>query len=311
MKDNIHISVVTPAYKCSASIEELHRRLKNSLSEITGDFEIIFVDDCSPQDDWRTIEEICRRDPKVRGVKLSRNYGQHFAITAGLDRARGEWVVVMDCDLQDQPEEIIKLYAKAQEGWSIVVGRRASRKDSAYRRIASYVFGTIYSWLGDIKSDSSISNFSISSRRVIETVCRFRERNRSFPMFLAEVGFARTTIDIEHAPRHAGNSSYSFFKLSDFAVQSIVARSNKPLRLSIFFGMLLSIGSTTYATFLILRYFFSASSVPGWTSLAVLISFLGGLGFANLGIIGLYLGKVFDETKARPLYVVEEEIGPE
>lgn len=303
--DKVHLSIVTPAYKCAECIPEMHRRLTEALSKITPDYEIIFVNDGSPQNDWELIQGICERDPKVRGIKLSRNYGQHFAITAGLDHVRGEWIVVMDCDLQDQPEEIVKLYNKAMEGWHVVLARRHQRDDSLYRRFVSNAFAKVYNWLGDIVVDNSIANFSICSRDVIQSVCRFRERNRSFPMFLNEVGFPRTTVDVEHASRFAGKSSYTFAKLVDFAVQAIVARSNKPLRISIRFGFFLSVLSVLYGGWIILRYFLYGVGVEGWTTLAVLVSFLGGLGFANLGIVGLYLGKVFDEAKNRPLYLVE------
>jgi glycosyltransferase involved in cell wall biosynthesis len=302
------ISVVTPAYKCAGCIDELHRRLVATLDSLNVTYEIIFVDDCSPMNDWEVIRRLCERDSSVRGVKLSRNYGQHFAITAGIDRAMGDWVVVMDCDLQDQPEEIPKLYAKAMEGWSIVLARRGNRQDSVYRKFVSKFFSLIYSWLGDIKTDNTIANFSICSQNVIAAVRRFRERNRSFPMFLNEVGFPRTTIDVEHSSRFHGESAYSFKRLVDFAIQNIVARSNKPLNLSIRFGFILSLVSLFYGTYLIGRFLLLGTSVQGWTSLAVLISFLGGLGFANLGIIGLYVGKVFDEVKGRPLYIVESEI---
>lgn len=306
--DKPYLSVVTPAYKCASCIEELHRRLTNALRTVTEDYEIIIVDDCSPQNDWEIIQTICKNDSKVRGIKLSRNYGQHYAITAGLDHARGDWVVVMDCDLQDQPEEIVKLHQKALEGWPIVLARRAERQDSLYRRFVSAAFAKLFNWLGDIEIDNSIANFSICSQTVVQSVSRFRERNRSFPMFLNEVGFPRTVVDVEHAPRFAGKSSYTFSKLFDFAIQAIVARSNKPLRLSIRFGFLLSLLAVLYGTVIIFRYFAHDIAVEGWTTLAVLISFLGGLGFANLGILGLYLGKVFDETKNRPLYIVEQTL---
>jgi len=304
-EEGIHISVVTPAYRCSECIVEMHRRLTKALSAITPSYEIIFVDDGSPANDWEIINGICAEDKRVLGVKLSRNFGQHYAITAGLDHARGDWVVVMDCDLQDQPEEIAKLYSKAQEGYEVVLARRHMRADSAYRRFVSWLFIVVYNYLGDIRVDNSVANFSISSKAVIACVRRYRERNRSFPMFLNDVGFRRIAVDVEHAARFAGKSSYSFAKLMDFAIQAIVAQSNKPLRLSIRFGFLLSLLSLMYGGFLIVRYFVQSVAVEGWTTLAVLISFLGGLGFANLGILGLYLGKVFDEVKNRPLYFVE------
>ena len=304
----VHISVVTPAYKCSECIAELHRRLTDVLASLTPRYEIIIVDDGSPANDWAIISELCAKDRHVRGVKLSRNYGQHFAITAGLDHARGDWVVVMDCDLQDQPEEIPKLYRKAQEGYDIVLGRRSERADSFLRKFVSNLFTLIYNYLGDIVFDNSVANFSICSKAVVQSVCSFRERNRSFPVFLLEVGFRRITVDVEHAARFAGKSSYNFVKLLDFAVQCVVSRSNKPLRLSIRFGFLLAFLSVLYGSFIIMRYFTHSVAVEGWTTLAVLVSFLGGLGFVNLGIVGLYLGKVFDEAKNRPLYFVQASL---
>jgi dolichol-phosphate mannosyltransferase len=214
----------------------------------------------------------------------------------------------MDCDLQDRPEEIPRLYAKAQEGFDIVFARRVGRTDSLYRRLSSSFFSALYNYLGDIKVDNSVANFSISSRPVIECVRRFRERNRSFPAFLSAVGFRRAYIDAPHAERFAGSTSYTFGKLLDFAIQCIVSQSNKPLRLSIRFGFALACLSVLYGVAILIRYLSSGIAVPGWTTLVVLVSFLGGLGFANLGILGLYLGKVFDEVKDRPLYCVEETV---
>jgi dolichol-phosphate mannosyltransferase len=302
------ITVVTPAYRCRDCILELHRRLTQTLQKLADRYEIIFVDDASPDNDWEVIFEIARNDPHVKAIKLARNYGQHFAITAGLDYASGNWIVVMDCDLQDQPEEIERLYYKALEGYDIVLARRHDRTDSAYRKLSSWMFGLLYNYLGDIQVDTSVANFSISSSRVINYVRQFRERSRSFPIFLSAVGFPRAYVDVEHASRFAGKSSYNFAKLLDFAIQCIVSRSNKPLRLSIRFGFCLAFISICYAIYIVFKYFCLGQSVAGWSSLAVLISFLGGLTFANMGILGLYLGKVFDEVKDRPLYCVEQAI---
>jgi dolichol-phosphate mannosyltransferase len=308
MSQNVHISVVAPAYKCAGCIEELYRRLVPVLSGISPDYEIIFVDDGSPGRDWEIISMLCAKDQKVRGIKLSRNYGQHYAITAGLDASRGEWVVVMDCDLQDQPEGIQNLYSKATEGNEVVFARRISRGDSFYRSLVSKLFIILYNWLGDMEFDNSIANFSICSRRVIDSVCRFRERNRSFPALVFEIGFRRAIVDFARASRFEGMSSYNFSKMFDLAIQCILARSNKPLRLSIRFGFLLSILSLVFGGVILFRYLFNEIGVPGWTTLALLISFLGGLGFANLGILGLYLGRVFDEVKNRPLYFVQNSL---
>ncbi len=303
-----HLSVVTPAYKCAECLPELYRRLTAVLSALTPDYEIIIIDDGSPQNDWEIISGLCAKDSHVRGLKLSRNFGQHSAITAGLDHTRGDWVVVMDCDLQDQPEEIVKLYRKAQEGYDVVLARRSERTHSFFRKLASDLFTLLYNYLGDIDFDNSVANFSVCSRAVIKGVCSLRERNRSFPVFLLHVGFRRITVDVEHGTRFAGESAYSFNKLLDFAVQCVVSQSNKPLRLSIRFGFALAAFSIFYGLIIVGRYFLYSVNVPGWTTLAVLMCFLGGLGFANLGFIGLYLGKVFDEVKHRPLYFVQTSL---
>ena len=308
MSVSVQISVVTPVYRASDCLDELYRRLVVSLERIGEPFEIIMVDDASPDDCWDKIVALAQRDQRVKGIKLSRNFGQHYAITAGLDTAHGTWVVVMDCDLQDQPEEIAKLYYKAREGYDIVFARRHERKDGFMKKLNSKLFGMLYSYLGDINVDNSVANFSISSKQAIHYVRQFRERNRSFPSFLRGVGFRQAYVDVEHAARFAGTTSYSFSKLLDFAIQCIVSQSNKPLRLSIRFGFLLSMTSLLYGCWLIVRYFTYGVGVEGWTSIMALITFLFGLLFANMGILGLYLGKVFDEVKGRPLYMVEQRL---
>jgi dolichol-phosphate mannosyltransferase len=302
------ISIVTPVYRASDCVEELYRRLVASLEAICDKFEIVMVDDASPDDSWSKIAALAARDPRVKAVKLSRNFGQHYAITAGLDDAQGDWVVVMDCDLQDQPEEIAKLYRKAQGGYDIVFARRCERKDTFFKKLNSRLFTVLYNYLGDIQVDNSVANFSISSRQAINYVRQFRERNRSFPIFLSSVGFQRAYVDVQHAPRFAGRSSYSFSKLLDLAVQCIVSQSNKPLRLSIRYGFAMAALSVLCGCWLILRYFIYSVGVPGWTSIMVLMTFLFGILFANIGILGLYLGKVFDEVKGRPLYVVAQRL---
>ena len=306
-----HLSVVIPVYKARDCMAELHRRLVQALEPITADFEILLVEDGGGDGSWEEIATLAGRDSRIKGVKLSRNFGQHYAITAGLDHASGDWVVVMDCDLQDQPEEIGKLYRKAQEGFDIVFARRHERQDSFTKKLNSKLFSLLYSYLGDIKGDNSVANFSISSRQAISYVRKFRERNRAFPAFLHGVGFDRAYVDVEHAGRFAGQSSYTFTKLFDFAIQCIVSQSNKPLRLSIRFGFLLAVMSLLYALMLVIRYVTLGVTVAGWTSLMVVTSFLSGLLFANLGILGLYLGKVFDEVKGRPLYCVQEVLNLE
>ncbi len=306
MDNHIHISIVTPVYGCDVCLEKLYERLVTTLTQITENFEIIMVNDASPDNAWETIKELAQKDSRVKGINFSRNFGQHRAITAGLDHAQGNWVVVMDCDLQDQPEEIAKLYNKVQEGYDIVFGKRIQRKDTHFKQLGSKLFYKIYDYFTESKIDNTIANFSIVSSKVIEKLKTLREQNRSYPLFVNWIGFKRTNINIEHAKREEGKSSYTLKKLIDFAIDSIVSQSNKPLRLSIKFGFILSVLSLFYAGFLMIRYFVQGTPVEGWTSVMVSIYFIGGLLFANMGMLGLYIGKIFDETKNRPLYIIEE-----
>jgi len=301
-----HISVVTPVYGCGSCLNQLHARLEATLKNLTADYEIIMVNDGSPDDAWDTIKNLAKKDAKVKGINLSRNYGQHQAITAGLDFAKGDWVVIMDCDLQDQPEEIVKLYNEALDGYDVVFGRRDQRKDSFLKRYSSKIFYKVYDYFTESKIDNTVANFSIISSKVVENLRRLREQNRSYPLFVNWVGFRRSHVNIEHAQRESGRSSYTFQKLMNLAIDSIISQSNKPLKLSIKFGFLVSTVSLLYAIWLIVRYFMFSIPVAGWTSVMVSIYFVGGLLFANMGVLGLYIGKTFDETKNRPLYLIQD-----
>jgi polyisoprenyl-phosphate glycosyltransferase len=303
---NIHISVVIPVYGCCECLNELHKKLVTTLSSISDDFEIIMVNDASPDDSWKAIKLLSEQDERLKGINLSRNFGQHSAITAGLDHAKGSWVVVMDCDLQDQPEEIIKLYNKAQKGFDIVLGRRYQRKDHFIKRLGSKVFYKIYNYLTENDIDNSIANFSIISASVVRALKSLREQNRTYPLFINWVGFKKTSIDIEHSKRANGKSGYTFIKLFKLAVDSIISQSNKPLRVSIGFGFFIAFASLLYAFWLVVNYLIYGVTIEGWTSVMVSIYFIGGLLFANMGVIGLYIGKIFNEVKNRPLYLVKE-----
>jgi dolichol-phosphate mannosyltransferase len=287
-------------------LQSLYDRLVSTLSQITQDFEIIMVNDASGDNAWDEIKKLSKIDSRVKGINLSRNFGQHRAITAGLDYAQGDWVVVMDCDLQDQPEEIIKLYNKAQEGYDIVWGQRVQRQDSFFKKTSSKLFHIIYNYFTELNKDETIANFSIVSHQVINQMSKMKEQNRNYPIFVEWLGFKSTQIPIKHASRECGKSSYTFNKLINMAIDNIVSQSNKPLKLSIKFGFSISLLSVLYAIYLIIRYFIYKTPIEGWTSVMVSIYFIGGLLFANLGVLGLYIGKIFDETKDRPLYIIRE-----
>jgi len=303
-EDKVHISVVTPVYGHQLNLNELFTRLRDTLIRITEDFEIIMVNDASPDNAWEVIKNLATKDPRVKGIDLSRNFGQHHAITAGLDCACGEWIVVMDCDLQDKPEEIEKLYQTAQGGYDIVLGQRTKRKDSFLKKIFSRLFYGVLRYLSDIDHDPSIANFGIYSRKVIDSVILYKEQFRSFGIFVHLVGFRKTCIPVEHAARTVGKSSYPFRKKWDLAIDSIVANSNKSLRLSIKFGFMVFALSITYAGWIVVRFISHGIGVTGWTSIMVSIYLISGLLFMNIGFLGLYLGKVFEETKKRPLYII-------
>jgi len=303
-----YISVVIPVYKTENCLTELYTRLTQSLETISNDFEIILVEDCGGDQSWAIIKTICLQDIRVKGIQLSRNFGQHYAITAGLDICRGEWIVVMDCDLQDQPEEIPKLHAKALENFDVVFARRSQRKDTLLKRLSSHIFHRVFQYLTDTTTDESIANFGVYNYKVIDNFRRMRESVRSFPLFVNWLGFNKTAIDVEHAKRPYGKSSYTFAKLLKLAIDSIVAQSNKPLRLSIKAGFIMSMGSVATAIYYMVRYFLYEIPVQGWTTVVVSIYFLAGLFFTNAGFIGLYIGRIYDETKKRPLYVVNERV---
>lgn len=305
---NILISVVVPCYRCAATISELVKRLEASLQPISSEYEIILINDASPDNDWNEIKKQTALSDKVKGVDLSRNFGQHYAITAGLEHASGEWIVVMDGDLQDQPEEIAKLYNRGvNDGFDVVFARRTARKDSFLKKMSSKLFYLVFNYLTESSYDGSVANFSISKRNVIESMLRLREHNRLFPVFISWVGFDVSYVDVIHAKREEGESSYNLKKLIKLSTDIIIAQSNKPLRLTIKFGFVMTLLSFATGIYYIARYFIHDIPVQGWTSVIVSMYFLAGLTFAIMGVIGLYISKTFDETKNRPLYIIKEK----
>lgn len=300
------ISVVVPVYGCKSALEELCERLENTLITITSNYEIILVNDASPDNAWVTILNLSKLNKNIKGINLSRNFGQHHAITAGLDFTKGDWVVVMDCDLQDQPEEIPKLFEKSLEGYDVVFGNRVIRQDNWVKQKASQFFYKVYDYLTERVSDHTVANFSISSKKVVKGFRQMREQNRLFPLFIQWMGYSTAYVPIEHNSRKYGKSTYSIKKLVALGTDVLISQSNKPLRFSIQFGFFVSFISFIYGVYLFIRYFFLAEPVQGWTSVMVSIFFVSGLMFFNLGIIGLYIGKIFNETKNRPLYLIQE-----
>jgi dolichol-phosphate mannosyltransferase len=304
----IDLSVVVPVYRGAPFLHELHRRLVATLEPLVGRFEIVLVEDGSPDESWSIIEDLARQDARVRGVALSRNFGQHHAITAGLRHARGQWIVVMDGDLQDPPEELPKLWAKAQEGHDCVLARRARRADASSKRLSSWLFYRVFNYLADLnyRYDGTVANFSIVSRRVADALNSMGEAVRFYGGFLMWMGFSKAYVDVRHVRRRGSESSYTFFKLMKLAINIILAHSNKPLRLCVYAGLLLSTLAFVGGVVHVVRVLVRGSPVMGWTSLIVSVWFSTGAIILALGMIGLYIDRIFTEVKHRPLYIVRK-----
>lgn len=303
-----HISVVIPLYKCSLFINELSRRLINTLSSISEDFEIIFVNDASPENDWEIVVELSKKEYRIKGINFSRNFGQHHAITAGLDYAKGEWIVVMDGDLQDQPEEIIKLYNKTYEGYDIVLARRNKRKDKFFKRFFSKLFYRTLAYLTGSNQDETIANFGIYSKQVISEIKKLRESIRYFPTMIKWVGFSTAKVNVEHLKREKGKSNYNFHRMLNLAFDIMLAFSTKPLRLTIKFGILVALISFAFGIYTLLKWLAGDISVLGYASLITSIWLLTGCILITLGVVGLYVGKTFEGVKNRPIYIIKKII---
>jgi glycosyltransferase involved in cell wall biosynthesis len=304
---DVEISVVIPVFKCAECIRHLHERLDRALAQIPAPHEIVFVDDRSPDEAWSILRELAEEDDSVRLIRLSRNFGQHPAITAGLEHARGRWIVVMDCDLQDPPEEIPRLYARAQEGLEIVYARRTGRRGTWFRRVASRMYFRVLNSSLGTDFDPDFGNFTIISRKVRDEFLRFRDKDRHYLMILRWLGYDHTSIDIPHAERYAGDSAYTFGTLVKFAFDGLFFQTTTLLRWSTYIGFAASLFGVLLAGFFIVNYFLE-NTYPGWTSLAVLILVIGGLTITTVGVAGLYIGKIFTQVKDRPLYVIDHVV---
>ena len=306
--EEIKLSIVSPVYRGEKMVSELVRRIVQNIETITPDYEIILVNDASPDNSWSEIVKECSKNAKVKGINLSRNFGQHYAITAGLNYAKGEWVVVMDCDLQDRPEEIPNLYNKALEGYDIVYALRKERVDSFLKKMSSTLFHKVYNALSGIKADKSYANYGIYKKNVIEEYCKMPEYARSFGSLLRYLGFKSIGLQVQQDGRLEGKSSYNLYKLLKLSFDVIVAGSNRPLKIAIIIGFIMSLISLLLAVYNVVAHWVGIISLEGYTSTLFSIWFVGGIILMVLGILGLYIGKIFDQVKRRPLYVVMDKI---
>ena len=303
----MHISVVIPVFNAKLHIEELTHRLEVSLKNISSEFEVILVDDRSPDTTWEIMLREMIKYSFLKTYRLSRNFGQHYAITAGLSKASGEWIIVMDCDLQDQPEEIPNLYKKAMEGFPIVLARRKERKDGVVKVLMSKLFYSFFGYLTDTEQDPAVANFGIYHRKVIQEVLRLNDYYRVFPVLIQWIGFERTKIDVVHNSRASGKSNYTFSKLLKMATDVIISFSDKHLRLTLKAGVLTASLSFAMGVFYLILFLQGYILVPGFTSIILLVSFSLGLLLTFIGVLGLYIGKMSMQVKNRPLFIIDEE----
>lgn len=304
------ISIISPVYHAETIVDELVKQVCTEVSKITDNFEIVLVEDGSSDASWQKISENASRDARVKGIKFSRNFGQHPAITAGLKYAKGDYVVVMDCDLQDDPRYISEMLDEAKKGYDIVYTKKTAREHSTFKNFTASIYNKILNSLSEDSSlygDGAVGAFSLLSRKVVDAFCSVNDYHRHYLNILRWLGFKSTSITIEHKERFSGTSTYTFVKLLRHALDGITSQSTKLLRIAIGVGLTFCGVSFLAALSLIVLYFIQGFK-EGWASIFVLMLLSTGLILFFMGILGIYLGKTFEQTKDKPLFLVETEL---
>ncbi len=302
------LSVVSPVYHGEKMLEELVARISKAITPLSSDYEIILVNDCSPDASWEEIQTLCARDKKVKGINLAHNFGQPYAITAGLSYAQGDYIAVIDCDLQNKPEDLPALFLKAMEGYDIVSARRVHRDDTFLKRMSSAVFHRVYDFLSGFSTDKAVAEFGVYSKRIVKVYCSIPEYSRSFVELIHTLGFRKTGIDVMHDHRLEGKSSYNLSRLLRLSFNAIISNSNRPLQLAVTLGFIMSLFSFLMAVYNIFAKFAGWNEVAGYTTTVFSIWFVGGLLLFMMGILGLYIGKIFDQVKGRPVFIVQDTL---
>lgn len=295
------ISVVSPVYNCTGCLEEIVRRVREAFAHSDVDWEVVFVDDRGPGEPWPVIEALAAADARVRGIRLMRNHGQHLAIWAGFAHARGDWVAVIDCDLQDDPTVLTALYARAMQGGvDAVVVDRGEWRDSHWRRVASRSFYAMLAWVTGFRIDGNAGNFGLYSRRMVTNLLDFRDKEVFLPAMAVMTGLERCNYVVSRSGRFEGRSSYDLRRLIRFATALIVRFSDRPLKLSVVAGMALSGFSAMVGLVVLIAWLSGHIQVEGWASIILSIWFVGGLILSALGVHGFYIGRIFTEVQHRP-----------
>jgi len=303
------ISVVIPVRDEEGNIPALHQRLKSSLKKLKVSYEVIFVTDINRDNTFAALQELNKKDKDFKVIKLSNSYGQHVAVIAGLEKCSGKSIVIMDGDLQDYPEDIEKLYNKQREGFDIVYGVKEKKNDSFMRNVFSKTFVYIINLLSDVKTDYNTSMFRIISKRTRDEILRFEERQPSLVFIMSLIGFPSASVMVTSGERETGESKYSFMSLVNLAMSMLLSFSTKPIRLISYLGFIFSLLSFLYFIFTLVSRYLLNITVPGWATIIALITLLGGLQLFSIGVIGEYIARVFIESKRRPLYIIDKEVG--
>ena len=299
------LSVVVPAFNEAEGITEFHLRLVAAM-EALGSWEAIYVDDGSNDTTRETVELLRLDDPRIALISLSRNFGKEIATTAGLDHARGEAVIVIDADLQDPPEVIPELVAAWRHGFDTVCARRRVRAgETTVKKLTAHTFYRLMSHTGQVKLPPDTGDFRLMSRRVVQAVCQLREQHRFMKGLFAWVGFPSTTVLYDRAPRYIGRGKWNYWKLWNLALEGITSFTVMPLKIATYLGLAVALLSVAFGAQVIVKTLLFGNPVAGYPSLMTVMLFLGGVQLMTLGVMGEYLGRVFNETKQRPLYLVE------
>ncbi|MBA2505701.1 MAG: glycosyltransferase family 2 protein [Thermoleophilaceae bacterium] len=300
------LSVVVPVYGCRDCLGHLHERLTRVLDSLHADHEIVFVDDGTGDGTWDDLQALARRDPAVRAVRLSRNFGQQAAILAGLQHARGRYVAVMDCDLQDPPELLTAMYERAIEGFGVVYGVRTRTGTPRLRRAAALAYSKLMNLTTRANIDPGHGCFSLLSRDVVNAYLRVPDRDRNHMLILYWLGFPHSSVPFDQPDRHSGSSAYTVRSLFRLAGDGVFFQTTVLLRWVIYLGFAVSAAGFGLAAYYLALRLSGSAVEPGFTALAVLILVMSGFVIGSVGVVGLYLGRIFEQVKGRPLYVVAE-----
>jgi dolichol-phosphate mannosyltransferase len=303
-------SLVVPIYNEEAVLPMLLRRLDALLDQLDGSAEAIFVDDGSRDAGGIVCEAKARSDPRYRYIRLSRNFGHQIAITTGMDRARGEAVIVMDADLQDPPEIVLDMAAKWRQGYDVVYAERLSREgEGRFKRWTADLFYRLMNKLSAVEIPRNVGDFRLVDRKAVDCFRAMPERDRFVRGMFAWLGFEQTSVPFHRPPRAAGETKYPLFKMMRLAVAGVVSFSDAPLRLALWAGMAVSLLAMLYGCWVIAMWASSADLARGWSSSIVVTAFLCGANMLMTGIMGLYVGRIYAEVKGRPLYVIDRAVG--